>query len=157
MDVAISINKTLIQGVSLTPLTIIEDDRGAVLHMLRADVAHFQGFGEVYFSETKPGVVKGWKQHKKMTQNFSVPAGRVKLIIYDDRPDSATRGVIGEYRLGRNAEAYQLLTVPPGLWYGFQCLGDTPALIANCSDMPHDPNESIQVPLSSDEVPYDWC
>ena len=40
----------MIDGVRLTPLRIIGDERGSVMHMLRATDAHFAGFGEVYFS-----------------------------------------------------------------------------------------------------------
>jgi dTDP-4-dehydrorhamnose 3,5-epimerase-like enzyme len=41
--------------------------RGSVMHMLRADAEHFQGFGEIYFSTVNPGAIKGWHIHREMT------------------------------------------------------------------------------------------
>lgn len=136
---------TLIYGVILAPLRIIRDARGAVLHMLRADSPLFQRFGEVYFSEVRPGVVKAWKRHRVVTQHLAVPVGRVKFAIYDDRTGSPTRGQGMECVLG-HPDAYQLLVIPPLLWYGFRGLGDSPSIVANCTDFPHDPNEAEQVP-----------
>ena len=34
-----------------------------------------------YFSVVNPGVVKGWKLHKKMTCNLIVPIGTIKFVI----------------------------------------------------------------------------
>ena len=130
-----------IEGVRLEPLKAFEDDRGALLHVLRADSPLFTRFGEVYLSEIKPGVMKGWKRHLRMTQHLAVPSGRVKFAMHDDRPDSPTAGVTAAYELGR-PDAYALLVVPPLVWYAWACLGDRPALLVNCADLPHDPAES---------------
>ena len=54
----------MIDGVIITPLKRIGDERGMVLHMLRRDWAIFEDFGEVYFSTVKFGVIKAWKRHK---------------------------------------------------------------------------------------------
>ena len=128
-------------GVTLRPLREIGDARGAVLHMLRADSPEFRAFGEVYFSEIQPGAVKAWKRHRQQTQCLAVPAGRVEFVIADDRADSPTRGTVTRLELGR-PDQYALLVVPPGLWYGWRTLGTTPALIANCADLMHDPADS---------------
>ncbi|MFQ5667844.1 MAG: dTDP-4-dehydrorhamnose 3,5-epimerase family protein [Candidatus Binatia bacterium] len=143
----------VIEGVALKPLAVIQDERGAVLHMLRADSPVFDRFGEVYFSEVQPGVVKGWKRHSRMTQRVAVPVGRIRFVIHDNRRASPTRGGFGEYELGR-PDAYELLIVPPGVWYAFQAMGDKPALVANCPDLPHDPSEMQTIELSG--LDYDW-
>lgn len=144
-----------IHGVEVYPLKQIVDERGAVLHMLRSDSGVYTKFGEVYFSETNPGVVKAWKRHKKMTQHFAVPVGGIKLVIYDGRESSPTRGRIDELIIGR-PDNYVLVKVPPGLWYGFQCISKHAALMANCADLPHDPEESEAAGLESGEIPYNW-
>lgn len=145
----------MIEGVTLTELRQIGDERGAVLHMLRSDAPEFTRFGECYFSEVLPGAVKAWKRHRVQTQNLTVPVGRIRMVIYDDRKDSATRGQVQELELGR-PDAYMRLRVPPGLWYGFTCISKAPALLANCSDFPHDPAESETRPLDHAEMPYKW-
>ena len=146
----------LIKGVTLTELRQINDDRGAVLHMLRSDAPEFVRFGECYFSEVLPGAIKAWKRHRAQTQNLAVPVGRVRMVIYDDREGSATRGQLQEMELGR-PDAYLRLRIPPGLWYGFACMGDKPALLANCPDLPHDPTESELRSLNHPTIPYEWA
>ncbi len=144
-----------IAGVIVQPLREIGDERGAVLHMLRSDSPLFMGFGEVYFSEVKPGVVKAWKRHRKMTQHIAVPVGSIRLVIYDDRPRSHSRGELAEYSIGR-PNAYHLVRIPPMLWYGFQGTGRGPSLIANCIDIPHDPAEVENLDAHSSQIPCKW-
>lgn len=144
-----------IHEVTVTPLQQITDVRGGVLHMLRADAPDFTRFGECYFSEIVPGVVKAWKRHRLQTQMLAVPSGRILLAVYDDRDGSPTRGRLASVELGR-PDAYLRVRIPPGLWYGFRCVGDAPALIANCPDQPHDPAESEQVSVEHSTIPFDW-
>ena len=146
---------SVIRGVTLTELRQISDERGALLHMLRCDASEFSRFGECYFSEVLPGAIKAWKRHRMQTQNLAVPMGRIRMVIYDDREGSATRGQLQELELGR-PDAYLRIQIPSGLWYGFACIGDTPALLANCTDLPYDPAESEQCPPNHSIVPYQW-
>jgi dTDP-4-dehydrorhamnose 3,5-epimerase len=146
---------TNVKGLCLTPLREIGDDRGSVLHLLRRDDPSFQGFGECYCSETLPNAVKAWKRHKVQTQNLAVPVGRLKLVVFDDRKTSSTRGAIEVIELGR-PDKYSLVTIPPDLWYGFCAIGFSPALIVNCVNHPHDPLESERLPHDSISIPYSW-
>ena len=145
----------LIEGVTIAELRQFCDERGGVLHMLRCDAPGFTRFGECYFSEVLPGAVKAWKRHSVQTQNLAVPTGRIRLVIYDDRQASATRGQIQALELGR-PDAYLRLRIPPGLWYGFACISATPALLANCADLPHDPGESDVRGVNDAAIPYSW-
>jgi dTDP-4-dehydrorhamnose 3,5-epimerase len=146
---------TEIDGVRVTPLRRIPDERGAVLHMLRADSEGFEGFGEIYFSLVYPGVVKGWHLHQRMTLNYAVPVGMVKLVCYDDRPGSATHGLVQEIHTGELN--YALVTIPPMVWNGFKGAGTQPALVANCATIPHDPDEIVRKDPFTKEIPYDWA
>jgi dTDP-4-dehydrorhamnose 3,5-epimerase len=137
-----------IDGLVVTPLREIADERGAVLHMLRADAPEFRGFAECYFSEIKPGVTKGWKRHRRQTQILTVPAGRVRFVIHDTRESSRTKGRVDLIEIGR-PDAYARLCIPPLLWYAFTCVGDKPALVANCTDVPHDPSEGEVIDLDA--------
>ena len=150
-----NLGKPTIDGVVVTDLRIIADHRGAVLHMLRCDAPDFTRFGECYFSEVLPGAVKAWKLHTRQTQTFAVPVGRIRIVLYDDRPASLTREALMELELGR-PDFYRRLRIAPGVWYGFACVGDNPALLVNCADLPHDPQESRQRLLTDDSIPYRW-
>lgn len=144
-------------GVAVHPLRQIADHRGAVLHMLRADAPWFSGFGEVYFSEVASGAIKAWKRHLRMTQHFAVPVGRIRLVLWDDRPGSTTRGATQVIELGR-PDSYHLVIVPPLLWYGFTAIGSGSALLSNCANMAHDPDESERMELHDAvaRIPYRW-
>ena len=145
----------MMEGVLIHPLRQIPDERGRVMHMLRATDPHFRGFGEIYFSVVYPGVIKGWHLHSRMIINYAVPSGRIKLVLYDDRPGSATRGRLQEVFLGE--DCYALVQVPPGVWNGFKGIGMTPAIVANCASIVHDPDEITRMdPHRNDLIPYDW-
>lgn len=136
------------------PRARIPDERGTVMHMLRATDPEFLGFGEIYFSTVYPGVVKGWHRHAEMTLNYVCVHGRIKLVLFDDRDDSPTRGEIMERFLG--PDDYSLVQIPPGVWNGFKGMGSEPAIVANCSTHPHDPSRSTRLDPFDNHIPYDW-
>lgn len=144
----------MIDGVIITPLKQILDERGKVMHMLRNDASDFPGFGEIYFSTVYPGAIKGWHIHHKMILNYAVPHGLIKFVLYDDRPRSKTHGVLQEFFLG--PENYCLVTVPPLVWNGFKGVGSEVALVANCASIPHDANEIERKDPFDPSIPYDW-
>ena len=143
-----------IEGVKVIPLKQIVDERGKVMHMLKATDPHFIRFGEIYFSCAWPGTIKAWHLHKSMTLNNAVLSGRAKLVLYDGRPGSPTQGRIQEIFFGE--DNYCLVQIPPGITNGYKAYGDKLVILANCATEPHDPNEIVHIdPLTSD-IPYDW-
>ena len=144
----------MIDGVTLTPLQQIHDERGKVMHMLRSDSPIFTQFGEIYFSCTYPGAIKAWHLHRQMTLNYAVIYGEIKCVLFDDRPSSVTRGCVKEYFL--SPENYCLLTVPPLVWNGWKGIGNKVSIVANCATIPHDPNEIERKPANDPSIPYDW-
>ena len=132
----------------------IADERGKIMHMLRADAPHFQRFGEIYFSTIYPGVIKGWHLHKEQTLNYAVITGMIKLVLFDDREASPTRGEVMELFIGETN--YQLVTVPPMVWNGFKGVGIQEAIVANCATQPHDPQEIQRLDPFTDKIPYQW-
>ena len=145
---------SMIEGVKIIPLRQILDERGKIMHMLRNDDAHFQGFGEIYFSCVYPGAIKAWHLHKEMTLNYAVPYGRIKLVLYDNREGSSTQGEIQEIFLG--VDDYLLVSIPPLLWNGFKGLGTEMAIVANCATLPHDPQEILRLDPFDLSIDYDW-
>lgn len=144
----------VIDGVEVVPLRRMPDDRGTVYRMLRSTDPHFVDFGEVYFSSVYHGVVKAWKNHRRVTVNYACVHGRVKVVLYDDREGSPTRETLMEIFLG--PDNYALVVIPPGVWNGFQGMSRPAALVANCATEPHDPSEFRRVPADADAVPYEW-
>lgn len=148
-------DKLTIKGLIVKKLNIISTKKGDVLHMLRNDENTFKSFGECYFSEVYPGCIKGWKKHNQQSQCFSVPVGRLKLVLFDDRKSSETYKKIEEIILGR-PDSYYRINIPPGIYYSFKCLTDRTTLIVNCTDIPHSYDESSTIELNNTTIPYKW-
>ena len=144
----------MIDGVKVISLKKIPDERGVVMHMLKATDPHFEEFGEIYFSTVYPCVIKGWHLHKKMTINYAVPVGMIKLVLYDQRENSQTKGNIMELFIGE--DNYVLVQVPFGIVNGFKGMGTKPAVVANCATIPHDPDEIVRIAPFTKDIPYDW-
>ncbi len=144
----------MIEGILIKPLKQIPDERGKIMHMLRTDDPYFNQFGEIYFSVVYPGVIKGWHLHTRMTLNYAVISGMIKLVLYDLRENSPTRGKLQEIFMGE--DNYVLVQIPPEVYNGFKGIGVKPAIVANCSDIPHDPEEIQRLDPFSESIPYDW-
>jgi dTDP-4-dehydrorhamnose 3,5-epimerase len=151
---AVDRGASTIDGVEIVPLRRIPDERGTILHMLRSTDPHFIRFGEIYFTTIYAGVVKGWHRHTEMTLNYTCIAGRIKLVLYDEREGSPTHGTLMERFLG--PDDYSLVVIPPGIWTGFKGMTES-AIVANCATHPHDPARTERVDPFSDRIPYDWA
>lgn len=142
-----------IDGLKVIPLKKIPDERGTIFHMLRRDSDYFTEFGEIYFSKIYQGAIKAWHKHSKMTLNYACISGMIKLVIYDDREDSSTKGNLVELFIGE--DNYQLVQIPPNLWNGHK--GIKESIVANCASHPHDPTNSIRIdPINNDIINYNW-
>ncbi len=144
----------MIHDVMIQPLRRIPDERGTIMHMLKNSDPWFDTFGEIYFSTIYPGVVKGWHIHHRMTLNYCVIVGSIKLVLYDDRSESPTRGEVNEIYIG--TENYNLVKIPPLIWNGFKGIGSNTAILANCSSEPHDPTEIDRLDPFDNQIPYSW-
>ena len=144
----------MIEGIAIRPLKQISDERGKLMHMLKRDDPWFEKFGEIYFSVVYPGAIKGWHLHKVMTLNYAVVSGIIKLVLYDDREGSPSRGQLQEIFTGQ--DNYALITIPPNVWNGFKGIGTAPAIVANCATIPHDPAEIVRLEPFTKTIPYDW-
>lgn len=144
----------MIDDVIKTCLKQIQDERGKVMHMMRSTDEHFYKFGEVYFSWIYQNIIKAWHKHIDMTMNYAVPVGCVKVVLYDDRPESKTNGEVEEYFM--SPDDYYLLTIPSGVWYGLKSVGPQSSMIVNCATIPHDPKEIVRIDPFDSSIPYSW-
>jgi len=142
----------LIDGVVLTALQIIELADGSVFHAIKNDDPGFIEFGEAYFSTVNPGAIKAWKRHNEMTLNLVVPVGKIRFVIFDDRKKSKSYSKF--YQVTLSKKNYMRLTVPPGVWMGFQCVDDEVAMLLNVASIPHDHKEADKKPI--EEINFNW-
>ena len=132
--------------ICVTPLKRISVTGGDVLHAMKKSDTGYVDFGEAYFSLVEFGAIKAWKRHLQMTLNLVVPIGEVQFVLID------SVGLIREERIGEGH--YARLTIPPGIWFGFQGVSKKIALLLNIADIEHSPDEVERKEL--DEVKYDW-
>ncbi len=149
--------KDLISGVKIKRLKLIPDERGRLMEILRADDPQFERFGQVYITTAYPGVVKAWHYHKLQDDNMTVIKGMAKIVLYDDRAESNTRGMINEFFVGEHNHI--LIHIPRLVWHGFKCISPDEVIVLNivteCYNY-NQPDEYRKGPHNSD-IPYDWA
>ncbi len=145
-----------IQGVEVKPLTMYCDERGGLMELLRSDDAIFQKFGQVYVSITYPGVVKAWHYHKKQTDYIVVIKGMSKMVLYDDREGSPTKGLINEFFLGEHS--HTLITIPPGVIHGQKPYGRGPSYLINLptETFSREHTDEYRIDPFDNDIPYNW-
>ena len=141
-----------IDGIKISPLKKIAVSGGDVFHAMKNSDKGYNGFGEAYFSNIEPKVIKAWKRHKEMTLNLIVPVGTIRFVIYDDRKDSSSFDSFYEVTLSQ--DNYHRLTVPPMVWMGFQCVGNVPAMVLNIASIPHEVNEVDKKEIK--DILFNW-
>jgi dTDP-4-dehydrorhamnose 3,5-epimerase len=146
----------MIHGVIITPLKQHIDERGELMEILRCDAPHFAGFGQVYVTTAHPGIVKAWHAHRFQTDNFTCVEGAIRMGLYDSREASPTRGAVMDLSLSRTAPL--LVTIPPLVYHGFECLSGTDAVVVNTVSELYNyqhPDEIRINPFTSD-IPFQW-
>ena len=144
--------RTTLEGVLLTPLSIVTTSGGDVMHAMKKSNVGYSGFGEAYFSQVESGVIKAWKRHHEMTLNLVVPVGSIHFVLYDDRHSSSTCSEFQQVTL--STENYYRLTVPPMVWVGFQGCDSNISMLLNIADTEHHPDELDRMDLK--DIDFDW-
>jgi dTDP-4-dehydrorhamnose 3,5-epimerase len=146
----------MIEGVRIKRLKVIPDERGLLMEMMRDDDEFFQRFGQVYLSVVYPGVVKAWHYHRKQTDHFVLVKGTAKVVLYDSRENSRTRGEVNEFFMGEHNPI--LLLIPPLVLHGMKGIGVESAYLINTptEHYVYDDPDEFRVPPHSPEIPYDW-
>ena len=146
----------IIEGVRIKQLKVIPDERGRLMEALRDDDDLFIKFGQAYLTTAYPGVVKAWHYHKKQIDNFVCVTGMIKLVLYDNRENSSTKGDVNELFMGYNNAI--LVRIPEEVFHGFKCISDTEAIVLNIPTEHYNYDNPDEFRLSPDDksIPYDW-
>jgi dTDP-4-dehydrorhamnose 3,5-epimerase len=149
------VRRELIDGVRIREARTIADDRGTVC------VAYDPrwGFSEepmVYCYEVtiRPGAVKGWILHETYDDRLFLAAGSVRWAMFDDRPDSPTRGRVSELFFDEHHRS--LLRIPRGVWHAVQNVGNTDSRMVNFPTAPYDYEspDKTRLPIDTDRIPF---
>ena len=146
----------LIHGLCVKALKVIPDERGRLFEILRCDEALFTRFGQVYCTTVTEGVIKGWHYHKRQVDNFACVSGMIKLVAYDGRARSATKGLVNEFFIGTHQPL--LVQIPAGVHHGFKGISHPESVVINVPNYPyhHDRPDEYRLPPHTKKIPYDW-
>jgi dTDP-4-dehydrorhamnose 3,5-epimerase len=146
----------MIDGVQVKKLRVIPDERGRLMEILRNDDEIFQRFKQVYVTTTYPGVVKAWHYHKIQTDNVTVVKGMLKLVLYDQRAGSPTKGEVNEFFIGEHNPL--LVQIPKEVYHGWMCISEQEAIAINCPTEVYNREEpdEYRVHPHENDIPYSW-
>jgi dTDP-4-dehydrorhamnose 3,5-epimerase len=146
----------MIKDVTVKQLKLIPDERGRLMEILRCDEEIFTKFGQVYLTTTYPGVVKAWHFHKKQDDFIVCVKGMLKLVLYDDREGSPTKGEVNQFFIGDFNPG--LVKVPKAVYHGWKCISTEEALVINAPTEAYNPKEPDEYRLDphKNDIPYDW-
>jgi len=124
--------KGAIQDVVITKLGKYVDERGWLAELYRDDELHAPEYRPVmsYISVTEPGTTRGPHEHVEQADLFCfIGPGNFKLVLWDNRPDSATfwhkmRVFVGE-------DNPTSVLVPKGVVHAYKCVTSTPGTVIN--------------------------
>lgn len=145
-----------IDQVVVSPLRLLPSSRGRLMEVQRSDEPSFPGFGQAYVTSSYPGVVKAWYRHQRQVDQITAVTGMIRLVLFDDRPGSASRGALQEVLLGDLSP--RLVQIPPGIWHGFQAIGTAEAFLLHLNSLPFDfeaPDED-RLAIDDPTVPFTW-
>ena len=144
-----------IDGVQLRYATTHFDERGELCEIydpawgLMPDPLVY-----VYTAVIRPGKVKGWVYHKAQSDRMFVLSGFLKIVLYDPRQDSPTRGMVNEIHLTERNRG--LVVIPPLVVHAVQNVGNIDGVFVNMLSRPYDHANPDKYRVAADDIPYSF-
>ena len=145
-----------IHDVVIKPLVTHSDDRGYFREILRDDDELLRRFGQTSITKSYPGVIKAFHWHQDQDDLWYVADGMARVVLYDRREDSPTRGETQVIYAGEDNPV--LIYIPTGVAHGYQVLGSKPVVVfyhVTKSYNPAEPDE-MRIPFDDPEIGFDW-
>jgi dTDP-4-dehydrorhamnose 3,5-epimerase len=150
-----------IDGLVFRPTRPVPHGGGHLTEVARASWDALSGpLVEVHVTTTLPGRARAWGLHQRGTDRLFVASGLVKIVVFDGRTASPTRGQINEFLLSERNPG--LVIIPPDLYHGWMNIGTTEAIIINMPDQMYDfeAPDALDLPWDSEAarriIPYRW-
>jgi dTDP-4-dehydrorhamnose 3,5-epimerase len=144
-----------LHGVIAHQPPIHVDHRGALVEMFTRPEFWEKDFAYAYQTSIRPGMLKGWFAHQEKMDRYHIVAGELLLLLYDDRPESPTRGQAQKLLLSERS-ARQVL-IPPRIWHLSLNVGQGEAILVNLpsSLYNHEKPDRAHIPFDSADIPVD--
>lgn len=125
---------------------LIETEAGWLRRFIRKGEAGIMCPEEVYFSQIRPGVVRGWYSNRVSVANLCVVEGEVRFLI-KDKDDGVTYGPIALH-----SHENVRLTIEPGSWYAFKAYGKESAMICNALEYRYRVVDAVKANFTEDAL-----
>ena len=147
--------QTLPLGVTFHEVKTHVDDRGTVFELFDPRWKwHPEPLVFVYTFTIRPGLIKGWGVHKDHEDRYFIQFGELEVVLYDDRLDSPTKGLVSKVYLSEYNR--RLMNIPAGIWHADNNIGSKDAVIINFPTIQYDHTnpDKYRLPLDTDQIPY---
>lgn len=149
--------RDLIEGVQVKEVKNVPTSASVITEVFRTDWdLHDREIQQIIHVSFYPGIVCAWHCHQFQTDHLACVHGSMKVVLYDDREESPTRGRTNIFRLSPLRPA--LVVIPPLIWHGFQNTDRDVSIIVNFFDRAFDyadPDE-WRLPADSPKIPYEF-
>lgn len=142
-------------GVVIRDIVTLTDDRGTLFELFHPSWGWTEApLVSAYSCTIRPGVVKGWAIHREHEDRYAMIEGELLVVLYDERPDSPTYGLVSEIVLSEQRR--QVMNIPIGVWHADRNIGLKDARIINFPTTPYDHEnpDKYRLPLNNDRIPY---
>ena len=147
--------RSLIDGVALHEMPNILTRNGVTTEVVRPEWAVGSlPIVHMIHVALRPRAISAWHCHHLQTDRIFVTDGTLRIVLFDDREGSPTRGKVDVLLLGRLRPG--TLLIPPFVWHGIENLEHRTAGFINFFDRPYcyeNPDE-WRLPLDTDAIPY---
>jgi dTDP-4-dehydrorhamnose 3,5-epimerase len=146
-----------IAEVDLARLVPHADDRGLLMEIFNPELDFWrEPVVYSYCVTIRPGRIKGWGMHRLQHDRYWLPSGQLRVVLYDDREGSATRGRFEQFHFTDASPG--LLRIPPGVWHADQNWGDRDAVILNFPTVAYDAAnpDKYRIDPHAGVIPFDW-
>ena len=145
-----------IHDVVVKKLTTHSDDRGYFREVVREDDNLLKHFGQSSITKTYPGVIKAFHWHNHQDDVWYVVDGMARVVLYDRREGSPTKGVTQVVYAGEDNPV--VILIPSGLAHGYQVLGNKPVVLFYHVTQNYDPKapDEQRIAFDDPEIGFDW-
>lgn len=145
-----------IHGVELRRLVTHADGRGDLTVLLSRHYVPEASAPHVYLVNAAPGSVRAWVYHRRQSDRLAYPNGTFRVVLFDLRPDSPTKGVLNVLDVG--ADNPVQLTIPPFVAHAVQNRGTESAYFVNMPTNAYDPANPDKARVRKDHpgIPYNF-
>jgi dTDP-4-dehydrorhamnose 3,5-epimerase len=143
----------LIDGVSVHEILNVPKSSGYLTEIFRTEWLGNRTIDQVFQVVLEPDAISAWHAHATTTDRIFVSYGLVRVVLYDSREDSPTRGVVNDFRFGTVRPA--LVVVPPRVWHGLHNISSGVGIVLNLVDQAYayeDPDH-WRVPHGDPQIP----